>query len=145
MIATLIMIGLLPQSRANAQDDPVIAPGDAVITGFSGYQPNGALLIPGMNPLDQFFINIEGPSAQIQSLGILGEPPQGQLVAPGLRKQILAKDVGQVFPIAIMDAKTPDAPPAILLGARPGCLACLPTTKAARLVPSGASMAPLAM
>lgn len=117
MIATLIMIGLLPQSRANAQDDPVIAPGDAVITGFSGYQPNGALLIPGMNPLDQFFINIEGPSAQIQSLSILGEPPQGQLVAPGLRKQILAKDVGQVFPITIMDAKTSDAPPAILLGA----------------------------
>jgi hypothetical protein len=44
MITALIMIGLLPQSRANAQDDPVIAPGDAVTTGFSGYQPNGALL-----------------------------------------------------------------------------------------------------
>ena len=102
-------------SNANAAD-AVLAAGDAVITGFSGIRPSGAPLPPGGNPLDGFFINDDGPSAQIQSLSVMGEPPQGQLVSPGLRKQFFAREIGQVFPIALDDgngAKVPN----IYLGA----------------------------
>lgn len=75
LIAALVLAGLLPASSARAQDEQnLFSPGDAVVTGFSGIQPNGALLIPGMSPLDQFFINTEGASAQILSMGALGEP-----------------------------------------------------------------------
>ncbi|MCB1513225.1 MAG: hypothetical protein KDJ18_00130, partial [Hyphomicrobiaceae bacterium] len=118
LIAALVLAGLLPASSARAQDEQnLFSPGDAVVTGFSGIQPNGALLIPGMSPLDQFFINTEGASAQILSMGALGEPPRGQLVTPMVRKPIPASEIGQVFPIALMENADNKSPPAILLGA----------------------------
>ncbi|MFV0367009.1 MAG: hypothetical protein ACK5KM_00990, partial [Hyphomicrobiaceae bacterium] len=119
--AAFALAGLLPTSSVRAQDNPgqqpVFAAGDAVVTGFSGIQPSGAPLVPGMNPLDQFFINVEGPSAQIQSLGMMGGPASGQLAAPGIKKLIPAADIGQVFSVAIMEAEDNATPPNILLGA----------------------------
>ena len=116
VITACVLIGVLAPHRANAAD-AVMTPGDAVVTGFSGFRPSGAAIIPGGNLLDGFIINLDGASAQIQALNLFGAPPQGQLVSPGLRKQILARDVGQVFPIALIDSATTGTPPAILLGA----------------------------
>ena len=120
-VAAFALAGMLPVSSLHAQDQageqPVFAAGDAVVTGFSGIQPSGAPLVPGMNPLDQFFINMDGASAQIQSLGMMGEPPAGQLVAPGIKKLIPANEIGQVFPVAIMEGQDRATTPNILLGA----------------------------
>jgi len=115
-IAALVLMGLLPAREAQAAE-AVMSPGDAVVTGFSGFRPSGAAVIPGGNLLDGFVINLDGPSAQIQSLNVFGEPPQGQLVSPGIRKQIFARDIGQVFPIALMEGRSASNPPSILLGA----------------------------
>ncbi|MGD9667939.1 MAG: hypothetical protein AB7U75_02670 [Hyphomicrobiaceae bacterium] len=116
VMAALVLLGLHPAREANAAE-PVMSPGDAVVTGFSGFRPSGAAVIPGGNLLDGFVINIDGPSAQIQSLNVFGEPPQGQLVSPGLRKQVFAREIGQVFPIALMEGETASTSPSILLGA----------------------------
>jgi len=96
--------------------EPLLGAGDAVVTGFAGIRPSDALMLAGANPLDHFFINLEGPSAQIMSLGNLGGPPQGQLITPIAKRQILAKDVGQVFAIAIADPQGSNRP-SIYLGA----------------------------
>lgn len=93
----------------------VLAPGDAVVTGFSGVKPGEAPLAPGANPLDEFFIDLDGPAAQILSLAAPGGAPEGQLIAAPPKLQVRAEQVGQVFAITLDTAgsKTPD----IYLGA----------------------------
>jgi hypothetical protein len=80
-------------SPAQAQT-AVFSRGDAVETGFSGIKPAEAPLPPGANPLDEFFIDLEGASAQIQSLATLGQPPQGQLVTAPSKLSIKARQCG---------------------------------------------------
>ncbi|MGI9421820.1 MAG: hypothetical protein ACR2PA_01345 [Hyphomicrobiaceae bacterium] len=114
-VAGLLAVSFLfsSLSPASAQDG-VLVPGDAVVTGFSGFVPTGAA--PVADPLDSFFINTEGPSAQILSFGALGGPPQGQLVTPATKKAIKAKDIGQVFAVGLDDGLGTETPN-IYLGA----------------------------
>ena len=98
---------------ASAQETSIIRRGDAVVTGFAGVTASGAPTAPGASPLDEFFIDLEGPSAQILSLGSLGVPPEGQLVAPRERFRLKAGDIGQVFAIALDGDEVPN----IYLGA----------------------------
>ncbi len=89
----------------------VITPGDAVVTGFSGVKPSDAPVPPGSNPLDEFFIDVKGASAQILSLAAPGGPPSGQLIAAPPKLQIRAEQTGQVFAIGLdggIGAKTPN-------------------------------------
>ena len=117
VLATLMTSLLLGTAAAEAAD-AVLAPGDAVVSGFSGFRPSGAAVIPGTNPLDQFVINTDGASAQIQSVGVPGEPPSGQLIASSAKRQFLARDVGQVFAIALEEPREAGkTPPNIYLGA----------------------------
>jgi hypothetical protein len=115
----LIVFSLLLAAIAPAQAQelrPVLSPGDAVVTGFSGIKPPTGPLAPGKTPVDGFVIDTDGPSAQILSLAAMGGQASGQLVtAPALR-QLKAGQIGQVFAIALDDglgAKTPN----IYLGA----------------------------
>ncbi len=80
--------------------EAVLAPGDAVVSGFSGITMNSGVA-PGGSPLDSFFINPDGPSAQILSLYALGGPALGQLVPTVPKLTLKAGQVGQVFAIAI--------------------------------------------
>ena len=67
--------------EANAQNSPVasiLAPGDAILTGFSGVLAAPPRLRRG-DPLDETFINLDGPSMQIQHL-VPNGPPSGQLI-----------------------------------------------------------------
>lgn len=116
IMTALVFLGTSLVHGAHAAE-AVMSTGDAVVTGFSGFRPSGTLVVPGGNLLDGFVINQDGPSAQIQSLNIFGVPPEGQLVTPGLRKQITAREIGQVFPITLIDSETASTPPSILLGA----------------------------
>lgn len=116
-LATVMASLLIGTATANAAE-AVLAPGDAVVSGFSGFRPSGAPMIPGTNPLDRFVINVDGASAQIQSVGVPGEPPSGQLVATSSKRQFLARDVGQVFAITLEETRDAGKlPPNIYLGA----------------------------
>src|SRR5262245_13714071 len=101
--AFALTIFLLP-STAMAQG--VLAPGDAVVTGFSGTK--AADTPAAQDPLDQLYIDLEGSSAKIFRLGVPGAPPQGQLIAAPSTLKVPAKDVGQVFPIALDDSPIPN-------------------------------------
>lgn len=117
LLATVLASLLIGTAAAHAAE-AVLAPGDAVVSGFSGFRPSGAPLIPGTNPLDQFVINVDGASAQIQSVGVPGEPPSGQLVATSSKRQFLARDIGQVFAITLEETRDAGKlPPNIYLGA----------------------------
>ncbi len=100
--ATLILFLIASFAPARAQN-AVLGRGDAVVTGFSGIKPGEAPLAPGANPLDEFFIDLDGPSAQILSLAAPGQP--GQLASLPAKLQIKARQVGQVFAIALDDGR----------------------------------------
>ncbi len=108
----LLLAGPAPANAQNA----VLGRGDAVVTGFSGIRPADVTIPPGGNPLDEFFIDPDGASAQIQSLGALGQPPQGQVVTAPSKLHIKAQQVGQVFAIALDDGQSVGVPN-IYLGA----------------------------
>jgi hypothetical protein len=100
-IAAAILL-LAGSSGARAQDG-IMMKGDAVVTGFSGIKPADAPLPEGASPLDEFFIDFDGPSAQILSLGAPGTPPSGELISTPPALQVYAKQVGQVFATALDD------------------------------------------
>lgn len=89
-------------SQAQAQDTG-LARGDAVVTGFSGIKPLDVPVPPGADPLDYFFIDTQGPSAEILSLSSLGEGPHGQLAPAPVKRQFTAGEVGQVFAVTLDD------------------------------------------
>ena len=98
-----LMLSLLAPASAAEEQNGVLGRGDAIVTGFSGIKPTNAPTPPGGNPLDEFFIDPEGASAQIQALSAFGQPPQGQLIAAPSKFQVKARQVGQVFAIALDD------------------------------------------
>jgi hypothetical protein len=100
-IAALLLLAVnMPAAQAQ---NAVLGRGDAVVTGFSGIKPADVPVPPGANPLDEFFIDPDGVSAQILSLDAFGQPPQGQLVATPPKLQLKAGQVGQIFAIALDD------------------------------------------
>ncbi|HDL16425.1 MAG TPA: hypothetical protein ENH27_01115, partial [Rhizobiales bacterium] len=60
----------------------VVGLGDLVVTGFSGAlpPPPGAPLPPGVNALDETFINPDGASLKIFDVTNPGGPPEAQLL-----------------------------------------------------------------
>ncbi|MGI9352684.1 MAG: hypothetical protein ACR2O3_14055 [Rhizobiaceae bacterium] len=95
--------------NAHAQKGPVLTSGDAVITGFSGTAP--------LSPTDPTpIINLDGPSAQVMSLAARPASPTGAVVTLPVYWQFTARQVGQVFAIALDDGTNGTAPN-IYLGA----------------------------
>ncbi|MFP3921307.1 MAG: peptidoglycan-binding protein, partial [Dichotomicrobium sp.] len=115
VLITAFILLVFAITTARAQDD-VLMPGDAVVTGFSGIKPADVPLAPGGSPLDEFFIDLDGSSAQIMSLAVPGAPPEGQLVYAPTKLQVKARDVGQVFATAL-DDRGAEPTPDIYLGA----------------------------
>ncbi|MGF1621602.1 MAG: hypothetical protein ACFCUR_13430 [Rhodomicrobiaceae bacterium] len=112
LAATILMLFLIATiSDARAQDQAnILNRGDAVVTGFSGIKPADAPLPPGANPLDEFFIDLDGASAQILSFAAAGGAPNGQLMSAPALMQIKAREVGQVFATALDDGLGADVP-----------------------------------
>ncbi len=97
---------LLPLTSAHAQETaPIIDRGDIAITGFSGLKYPEAGIPPGINPLDESFINEEGASLKIYKANNLGGPPAGQLVNLPAPFEVKASEIGQVFGLAYDDGK----------------------------------------
>lgn len=106
---------LLTTTTPVAAQSAVLDRGDAVVTGFSGIKPSPAPLPEGASPLDEFFIDPDGASAQVQTFVAPGSP-QGQLISTPAKLQIKARQVGQVFAITVDDGRG-GTPPNIYLGA----------------------------
>ncbi len=87
---------------AIAAETGVLKRGDAAVTGFAGTRTE-ADVPQDVHPLDRTFIDLDGASLRIFDLSQLGTAPRGQLsdVAPKL--EIKARDVGQVFGVALDD------------------------------------------
>ena len=113
--AGLILSLIAPLPQAHAQEN-VLGRGDAVVTGFSGIKPSDVPLKPGANPLDEFFIDLKGPSAQILSLAVPGGAPSGQLISAPAKLQLKASQIGQVFATTLDDGQGGKVP-SIYLGA----------------------------
>jgi hypothetical protein len=91
----------------SAADSGVIAPGDLVVTGFSGVKQKQDAQPAGGAPLDAFFIDLDGSSAQAFHLDP-NAPPHGQVINAPVLLQVKARDVGQVFGVALDDAPAPN-------------------------------------
>jgi Domain of unknown function (DUF5979) len=89
---------------------PALNLGDAVVTGFSGtLPPDSAKPRPAnKSAIDLTFINPDGPSARIVGLGRPGHVWDGRLIQAPKTFDVLAKDVGQVFGVALDDATPPN-------------------------------------
>jgi hypothetical protein len=83
----------------NVSDAPVIAPGFAIVSGFSGTGPDAA----GKPTIDP-----GGPVLRVINANSLGGPPQGQAVAAHKPLTIRAGQIGQVYAIALDDAVPPN-------------------------------------
>src|SRR4051812_5631500 len=79
--------------------------GDAVVTGFSGtIAPDPAKpRPPNKSAVDLTFINPDGPSARIVGVGRPGFIWDGRLLPTPRTFDVFAKDVGQVFGVALDD------------------------------------------
>jgi uncharacterized repeat protein (TIGR01451 family) len=88
---------------------PIVALGDGVVTGFSGVvRPDLRRPLPaGRTAADLTFINPEGPSARIVDLGNPGHVWDGRHWSAPMRRDILAKETGQVFGVALDDQPEP--------------------------------------
>jgi hypothetical protein len=93
--------------EASAQGPVILAPGNAIVTGFSGAPPPSQIA-PGQDPGDLTFIDPAGPSAQVFSLQSPGAPPVAQVIPAPPSFAATAAQVGQVFGVALDDATPPN-------------------------------------
>lgn len=109
----LLLLCLFHSGFANAQQPnrtPNLNLGDAVVTGFSGaIAPDPSKPRPAnKSPIDLTFINPDGASAHIVDVSKPGYVWDGRLFAAPMKFDVLAKDVGQVFGVALDDAEQPN-------------------------------------
>lgn len=106
-MVTLLFSVIVGVTAAAAQQ-PVIAKGDAVVTGFSGSKTD--VEVPAdVHPLDKTFIDIDGASAQVFDLTVLGTAPRGQVSDVVAKLKIKAAETGQLFGVTLDDASQPNA------------------------------------
>jgi hypothetical protein len=101
------LLGLL--CGGAAAQDAILKKGDAAVTGFGGVAVERP--VPDdVHPLDRTFLDPDGKTLRIFDLSTLGTAPRGQLSEVPERFSVTARDIGQVFGVA-MDAPDGDAPP----------------------------------
>jgi uncharacterized repeat protein (TIGR01451 family) len=113
LLPLLLLLHFFHPNRAEAQQPggpPSLNLGDAVVTGFSGTvapdptQP----LPPGKSAVDLTFINTDGPSARIMDVRQATATWDGRDLPAALPFDVHARDVGQVFGIALDDQAAPN-------------------------------------
>lgn len=94
-------------AAAYAQNAPPILPvGDAAVAGFSGATVIGSPPPPAR--VDKTYIDLDGPALRVIGLSRMGGPPQAQLVAAPKAFTVTARQIGQVFSLALDDADPPN-------------------------------------
>jgi hypothetical protein len=99
---------LAATAQAQQRDVTVMRLGDAVVTGFSGtVAPDpGKRRPPNKSVADLTFIDPDGPSARVIDIARPGHVWDGSVFAAPKTFNVLAKDVGQVFGVAL-DRQSP--------------------------------------
>lgn len=89
---------------------PNLTLGDAVVTGFSGtVAPAPTQPLPANKAaIDLTFINPDGPSARVIGVGRPGYVWDGRLFRAPKTFDMFARDVGQVFGVALDDQPAPN-------------------------------------
>jgi hypothetical protein len=107
VVLVALAFAALAGDKAAAQQPPpgLLAPGNAVVTGFSGASPP-VQIAPGIDPARKTFIDPNGLSLRIIDLQHMGGPPTGRLVSAPKSFSVSAAQIGQVFGVAL-DANTP--------------------------------------
>jgi hypothetical protein len=116
LAALAVGAGLLLGVPALAQDElaatgifaaagQVVFPGSTAVSGFSGTTIPGIEegLPPGVDPVDETFIDTERATLRIFDVSALGGPPSGQLVYPPQPFEVMAGQIGQVFGLTYDD------------------------------------------
>lgn len=90
---------------ALAQETQIIQPGSTAVTGFSGTTIPGIEqgLPPGIDPVDETFIDADQATLRVFDLTRLGGPAAGQLVATPPPFEVTAGQIGQVFAVTYDD------------------------------------------
>ena len=97
-------------TQAQAQETSIIHPGSMAVTGFSGTVipriEEG--LPPGVDPVDETFIDTGRATLRVFDVSALGGPPTGQLVYTPPPFEVLASQIGQVFALTYDDGVRDD-------------------------------------
>ncbi len=106
-ITLAIMAGFALHAPAHAQDGAIIQPGFMAMTGFPGTVIPGFEegLLPGVDPVDETFIDTARASLRIFDMTWLGGPPTGQVVFTPPPFETPASEIGQVFGLAYDDGR----------------------------------------
>jgi Domain of unknown function (DUF5979) len=112
LLPLLLFAHFFPASVGAQQPDrpPNVNLGDAVITGFSGTMAPDPTQLRQANKsvIDLTFVNPDGPSARIVGVGRPGYVWDGRLFQAPKTFDVFAKDVGQVFGVALDDQTPPN-------------------------------------
>ncbi|MBA3448772.1 MAG: hypothetical protein H0T56_14440 [Pseudaminobacter sp.] len=105
MLALALTAGLWLAQPVRAQETQIFFPGSMAVTGFSGtIIPNFEEgLPPGVDPVDETFIDLERATLRVFDVNALGGPPSGQLVYTPQPFEVVAGQIGQVFGLAYDD------------------------------------------
>lgn len=106
-VASSLAFAVWPATAQDA-DSGILAVGDAVVTGFSGVVEPSEEPPEGQAQLDETLINPEGISARITPLAAPGYRWDARVWPGETKREIVARDVGQVFGVALDDAKFPN-------------------------------------
>lgn len=89
----------------SAQETRIVRPGSMAVTGFSGTTIPGIEegLPPGVDPVDETFIDIERATLRVFDVSVLGGPAAGQVVFTPPPFEAPAGQIGQVFGVKYDD------------------------------------------
>lgn len=95
-----------------AVQSQIIFPGAMAISGFSGTVIPGIEegLAPGIDPIDETFIDMDGATVRIFDAASLGAPATGQMVNLPQPFEVTAGQIGQVFGLTYDDGVRDGAP-----------------------------------
>ncbi len=104
-----------PPPYAPASGTQIIYPGSMAVTGFSGAIIPGIEegLPPGVDPVEETFIDMERATLRVFDVNALGGPPAGQLVFTPPPFEVLAGQIGQVFGLTFDDGLRDGVPSGI--------------------------------
>jgi hypothetical protein len=104
--AHLLCFAFLSATASAQNAAPILPAGDAAVAGFSGTVVVGSP--PEARRLDKTFINLDGPALRVIGLDRLGAAAKGQLIAAKKPFTATARQIGQVFSVALDDANPPN-------------------------------------
>ena len=113
--ALALAAALWSAAPARAQDAQIIFPGSMAVSGFPGTYIPGIEegLPPGVDPVDETFIDPERASLRVFDVSALGGAPAGQIVFTPPPFDVPAGQIGQVFALTYDDGVRDGVPTGI--------------------------------